>query len=194
MRIWNEWADEDGELGPVYGVQWRSWPTPDGGHIDQIAKVVEQIRTNPDSRRHIVTAWNPAEVDEMALPPCHALFQFYVSPGQDGAPGRLSCQLYQRSADLFLGVPFNIASYALLTVMVAQQTGLTPGEFVWTGGDVHIYANHEEQVREQLSREPYPYPRLRLRRTPASIFDYDYDDFEVLDYRHHPTITAPIAV
>ena len=194
VRIWNEWADEDGELGPVYGVQWRSWPTPDGGHIDQIAKVVEQIRTNPDSRRHIVTAWNPAEVDEMALPPCHALFQFYVSPGQDGAPGRLSCQLYQRSADLFLGVPFNIASYALLTVMVAQQTGLTPGEFVWTGGDVHIYANHEEQVREQLSREPYPYPRLRLRRTPASIFDYDYDDVEVLDYRPHPTITAPIAV
>ncbi|WP_342023884.1 thymidylate synthase [Arthrobacter citreus] len=188
VSIWNEWADDDGELGPVYGVQWRSWPTPDGGSIDQIAKVIESIRTNPDSRRHIVTAWNPAEVDNMALPPCHAMFQFYV------ADGKLSCQLYQRSADLFLGVPFNIASYALLTLMVAQQTGLEPGEFVWTGGDVHIYDNHVDQVREQLSREPYPYPQLRLARKPESIFDYVLEDFEVLDYRHHPGIKAPIAV
>ena len=193
VRIWNEWADEDGELGPVYGVQWRSWPTPDGGHIDQIAKVVEQIRTNPDSRRHIVTAWNPAEVDEMALPPCHALFQFYVSPGQDGAPGRLSCQLYQRSADLFLGVPFNIASYALLTVMVAQQCDLVPGEFVWTGGDCHNYDNHVDQVELQLSRDPYPYPTLRLRER-ESIFDYEYDDIAIIDYRSHPGIKAPVAV
>ena len=188
VSIWNEWADDDGELGPVYGVQWRSWPAPDGGQIDQIAKVVESIRTNPDSRRHIVTAWNPAEVDNMALPPCHAMFQFYV------ADGKLSCQLYQRSADLFLGVPFNIASYALLTLMVAQQTGLEPGEFVWTGGDVHIYDNHVDQVREQLSREPYPYPQLRLGRKPESVFDYALEDFEVLDYRHHPGIKAPIAV
>ncbi len=193
VSIWDEWADEDGELGPVYGVQWRSWPTPGGGSIDQIAKVVEQIRTNPDSRRHVVTAWNPAEVDEMALPPCHALFQFYVQPAEDG-PGRLSCQLYQRSADMFLGVPFNIASYALLTVMVAQQTDLVPGEFVWTGGDCHVYDNHVEQVREQLSRTPYPYPRLRLARRPDSLFDYAYEDFEVLGYRHHPAITAPVAV
>jgi len=188
VSIWNEWADDDGELGPVYGVQWRSWPAPDGGQIDQIAKVVESIRANPDSRRHIVTAWNPAEVDNMALPPCHAMFQFYV------ADGKLSCQLYQRSADLFLGVPFNIASYALLTLMVAQQTGLEPGEFVWTGGDVHIYDNHVDQVREQLSREPFPYPQLRLARKPDSIFDYVLEDFEVLDYRHHPGIKAPIAV
>ncbi|MDN3482735.1 thymidylate synthase [Arthrobacter sp. APC 3897] len=188
VSIWNEWADDDGELGPVYGVQWRSWPAPDGGQIDQIAKVVESIRTNPDSRRHIVTAWNPAEVDNMALPPCHAMFQFYV------ADGKLSCQLYQRSADLFLGVPFNIASYALLTLMVAQQTGLEPGEFVWTGGDVHIYDNHVDQVREQISREPFPYPQLRLARKPDSIFDYVLEDFEVLDYRHHPGIKAPIAV
>ncbi|UWX77999.1 MULTISPECIES: thymidylate synthase [Arthrobacter] len=188
VSIWDEWADEDGELGPVYGVQWRSWPTPDGGHIDQIAKLVEGIRKNPDSRRHIVTAWNPAEVENMALPPCHALFQFYV------ADGKLSCQLYQRSADTFLGVPFNIASYALLTLMVAQQTGLEPGEFVWSGGDVHIYDNHVDQVREQLSREPFPYPKLRIRRTPESIFDYTLEDFEVLDYRHHPGIKAPIAV
>ncbi|MGX5356817.1 thymidylate synthase [Kocuria sp. KH4] len=193
VSIWDEWADEDGELGPVYGVQWRSWPTPGGGSIDQIAKVVEQIRTNPDSRRHVVTAWNPAEVDEMALPPCHALFQFYVQPAEDG-PGRLSCQLYQRSADMFLGVPFNIASYALLTVMVAQQTDLVPGEFVWTGGDCHVYDNHVEQAREQLSRTPYPYPRLRLARRPDSLFDYAYEDFEVLGYRHHPAITAPVAV
>nr|WP_257793644.1 thymidylate synthase [Arthrobacter sp. zg-Y895] len=188
VSIWDEWADEDGELGPVYGVQWRSWPTPDGGHIDQIAKLVEGIRKNPDSRRHIVTAWNPAEVENMALPPCHALFQFYV------ADGKLSCQLYQRSADTFLGVPFNIASYALLTLMVAQQTGLEPGEFVWSGGDVHIYDNHVDQVRKQLSREPFPYPKLRIRRTPESIFDYTLEDFEVLDYRHHPGIKAPIAV
>jgi thymidylate synthase len=188
VSIWDEWADEDGELGPVYGVQWRSWPAPDGGQIDQIAKVVESLRTNPDSRRHVVTAWNPAEVDQMALPPCHALFQFYV------ADGRLSCQLYQRSADLFLGVPFNIASYALLTVMMARQTGLEPGEFVWTGGDCHIYSNHVDQVREQLGRTPYPYPRLRLNRQPEDIFSYAYEDFELVDYQHHPTIKAPIAV
>ncbi|MBF4993941.1 thymidylate synthase [Arthrobacter gandavensis] len=188
VTIWDEWADDDGELGPVYGVQWRSWPTPDGDRIDQIAKLIDGLKTNPDSRRHIVTAWNPAEVDNMALPPCHAMFQFYV------ADGRLSCQLYQRSADTFLGVPFNIASYALLTLMVAQQVGLEPGEFVWTGGDVHIYDNHLNQVTEQLSRSPFPYPKLRLRRKPASIFDYELDDFEVLDYQHHPGIKAPIAV
>ena len=188
VSIWDEWADDDGELGPVYGVQWRSWPAPDGGQIDQIAKVVESLKTNPDSRRHIVTAWNPAEVDQMALPPCHAMFQFYV------ADGRLSCQLYQRSADLFLGVPFNIASYALLTVMMAQQTGLEPGEFVWTGGDCHIYSNHVDQVREQLDRTPYPYPQLRLNRQPPDIFSYAYEDFELVDYQHHPTIKAPIAV
>ncbi|MER1995696.1 MAG: thymidylate synthase [Arthrobacter sp.] len=188
VTIWDEWADDDGELGPVYGVQWRSWPAPDGGQIDQIAKLIDGLKNNPDSRRHIVTAWNPAEVDNMALPPCHAMFQFYV------ADGRLSCQLYQRSADTFLGVPFNIASYALLTLMVAQQVGLEPGEFVWTGGDVHIYDNHLDQVTEQLSRSPFPYPKLRLRRKPASIFDYELDDFEVLDYQHHPGIKAPIAV
>ncbi|WP_456284881.1 thymidylate synthase [Microbacterium sp. JZ101] len=188
VSIWDEWADEDGELGPVYGVQWRSWPTPSGESIDQIAKVVAQLKANPDSRRHIVTAWNPAEVDDMALPPCHALFQFYV------ADGRLSCQLYQRSADLFLGVPFNIASYALLTLMVAQQTGLEPGDFVWTGGDCHIYDNHREQVVEQLSREPYPYPWLRFARKPESLFDYAYDDFVVEEYRHHPAIRAAVAV
>ncbi|GAB3661100.1 thymidylate synthase [Zhihengliuella somnathii] len=188
VRIWNEWADDDGDLGPVYGVQWRSWPTPDGGHIDQIAQVVESLRSNPDSRRHLVSAWNVSELSAMALPPCHALFQFYV------ADGRLSCQLYQRSADMFLGVPFNIASYALLTHLVAAQTGLEVGEFVWTGGDCHIYDNHVEQVREQLSREPYAYPQLKLNRLPESIFDYELSDFEVLDYRHHPTIKAPIAV
>lgn len=187
VSIWDEWADDNGDLGPVYGVQWRSWPTPDGGHIDQIAKVVEQIRTTPDSRRMIVSAWNPAEVDDMALPPCHAMFQFYV------ADGRVSCQLYQRSADLFLGVPFNIASYAMLTMMIAQQAGLEPGEFVWTGGDCHIYDNHREQVAEQLSREPYPYPTLRIRRA-ATIFDYEYDDFEVVDYQHHPAIRGAVAV
>lgn len=188
VTIWDEWADDDGELGPVYGVQWRSWPTPDGGQIDQIAKLIDGLKNNPDSRRHIVTAWNPAEVENMALPPCHAMFQFYA------ADGKLSCQLYQRSADTFLGVPFNIASYALLTLMVAQQVGLEPGEFVWTGGDVHIYDNHLDQVTEQLSRSPFPYPKLRLRRKPASIFDYELDDFEVLDYQHHPGIKAPIAV
>ncbi|WP_285725769.1 thymidylate synthase [Psychromicrobium xiongbiense] len=194
VRIWNEWADDDGELGPVYGVQWRSWPTPDGEHIDQIATVIEGLKSNPDSRRHLVSAWNVAELSKMALPPCHAFFQFYVTPGVDGAPGKLSCQLYQRSADTFLGVPFNIASYALLTLMVAQQVGLEPGEFVWTGGDTHLYENHLEQVREQLSREPYPYPTLRILRTPESIFDYRFEDFELVNYQHHPTIKAPIAV
>lgn len=188
VRIWNEWADENGDLGPVYGVQWRSWPTPNGEHIDQIDQLVTRLRQNPDSRRHIVTAWNPADVEDMALPPCHLLFQFYV------AEGRLSCQLYQRSADMFLGVPFNIASYSLLTLMLAQQTGLKPGEFVWTGGDCHIYDTHLDQVREQLSRDPYPYPQLRLARTPQSIFDYDYEDFEVLNYQHHPAISAAVAV
>ena len=188
VRIWNEWADDQGELGPVYGVQWRSWPTPDGGHVDQIAHLVESLRTNPDSRRHLVTAWNPAEVDRMALPPCHVMFQFHV------ADGRLSCQLYQRSADMFLGVPFNIASYSLLTLMLAQQTGLEPGEFIWTGGDCHIYDNHLDQVTEQLSRDPYPYPCLEFTRTPESIFDYEFEDFEVLGYQHHPGIKAPVAV
>ncbi|MCW2132155.1 thymidylate synthase [Arthrobacter sp. VKM Ac-2550] len=188
VKIWNEWADENGELGPIYGVQWRSWPTPDGGHIDQIADLVEGLKNNPDSRRHIVSAWNVAEIKNMALPPCHAFFQFYV------ADGKLSCQLYQRSADMFLGVPFNIASYALLTLMLAQQAGLEPGEFVWTGGDVHIYDDHVDQVTEQLGREPYPYPQLRILRKPASIFDYDFEDFELLNYQHHPAIKAPVAV
>ncbi|GHD13509.1 thymidylate synthase [Zhihengliuella salsuginis] len=188
VKIWNEWADDDGELGPVYGVQWRSWPTPDGEHVDQISQVIESIKKNPESRRHIVSAWNVGELENMALPPCHAMFQFYV------ADGRLSCQLYQRSADMFLGVPFNIASYALLTHMVAAQTGLEVGDFVWTGGDVHVYDNHVEQVREQLSRDPFPSPQLRLKRVPETIFDYTLDDFEVLDYAHHPAIKAPIAV
>lgn len=187
VTIWDEWADENGDLGPVYGVQWRSWPTPDGGHIDQITQVIEQIKTHPDSRRHLVSAWNVSELDRMALMPCHAFFQFYV------ADGKLSCQLYQRSADMFLGVPFNIASYALLTLMVAQQTGLQPGEFIWTGGDCHIYDNHTEQVREQLTREPFPYPKLTLRKR-SSIFDYEFDDFELVDYVHHPGISAPVAV
>lgn len=187
VRIWNEWADEDGELGPVYGVQWRSWPTPDGGHIDQISQVLEQIRTTPDSRRMLVSAWNVAELDQMALMPCHAFFQFYV------ADGKLSCQLYQRSADLFLGVPFNIASYALLTHMMAQQAGLEPGDFIWTGGDCHIYDNHADQVAEQLSRDPYPFPTLQLNKAP-SIFDYTYNDIAIVDYQHHPTISAPVAV
>lgn len=193
VRIWNEWADDDGELGPVYGVQWRSWPTPDGKHIDQISALIDGLRENPHSRRHIVSAWNVADIGKMALPPCHAFFQFYVQPSSDG-PGRLSCQLYQRSADMFLGVPFNIASYALLTLMVAQQVGLEPGEFIWTGGDTHIYDDHVAQVQEQLSRTPYPYPRLRLTRKPESIFDYRYEDFEVVDYQHHPTIKASVAV
>jgi thymidylate synthase len=188
VTIWDEWADAEGELGPVYGVQWRSWPTPSGETIDQIRDVVEQIRVNPDSRRLIVSAWNPADIPDMALAPCHALFQFYV------ADGRLSCQLYQRSADLFLGVPFNIASYALLTHMVAAQTGLEVGDFVWTGGDCHVYDNHVEQVREQLSRDPYAPPTLRFARTPDSIFDYEYDDFIVEEYRHHPAIRAAVAV
>ena len=188
VTIWDEWADADGELGPVYGVQWRSWPTPDGEHIDQISQVVEQIRDNPDSRRLIVSAWNVGEIKNMALPPCHAFFQFYV------ADGKLSCQLYQRSADLFLGVPFNIASYALLTRLVAQQPGLAPGEFVGTGGDRHIYDNHVEQVTKQLSREPFDYPTLSITRTPESIFDYSFEDFVVNDYQHHPGIKAPVAI
>lgn len=188
VTIWDEWADATGDLGPVYGVQWRSWPTPDGGHIDQLADVIEQIRQSPDSRRLIVSAWNPADIPDMALAPCHALFQFYV------ADGKLSCQLYQRSADLFLGVPFNIASYALLTQMIAHQVGLEPGDFVWTGGDCHIYDNHVDQVREQLTREPYPYPTLRFGRRPESVFDYTYDDFIIEDYQHHPPIRAAVAV
>ncbi|GAA1489833.1 thymidylate synthase [Brachybacterium sacelli] len=188
VTIWDEWADADGDLGPVYGAQWRSWPTPDGGVIDQITDVVEQIRANPDSRRLIVTAWNPADIPKMALAPCHALFQFEVHDG------KLSCQLYQRSADLFLGVPFNIASYALLTHMVAQQTDLEVGDFVWTGGDCHIYDNHHEQVTRQLSREPYEYPRLRIARRPDSILGYELEDFEILDYQHHKGIKAPVAV
>ncbi|MGW6007035.1 thymidylate synthase [Oerskovia enterophila] len=187
VKIWDEWADEDGELGPVYGVQWRSWPTPDGQHVDQISQVLETLRTNPDSRRMIVSAWNVGELGGMALPPCHMMFQFYV------ADGKLSCQLYQRSADLFLGVPFNIASYALLTHMVAAQSGLEVGDFVWTGGDCHIYDNHVEQVREQLSREAYPAPTLRLAPRD-SLFDYAYEDVEVVGYQHHPTIKAPVAV
>lgn len=191
VHIWDEWADENGDLGPVYGVQWRSWPapTPDDPNrtIDQIANVLDLIKHHPDSRRMVVSAWNPAEVEHMALPPCHALFQFYV------ADGRLSCQLYQRSCDMFLGVPFNIASYALLTLMMAQQTDLEPGEFVWTGGDCHVYDNHIDQVLEQLSREPYSYPRIAIDRAD-SLYDYDYEDFHLLDYRHHPTIKAPVAV
>lgn len=187
VSIWDEWASPEGDLGPIYGVQWRSWPAPDGRHIDQISQILDEIRSNPDSRRLIVSAWNVADIPAMALAPCHALFQFYV------ADGKLSCQLYQRSADLFLGVPFNIASYALLTHMVAQQVGLEVGEFIWTGGDVHIYNNHFEQVEEQLSREPYPYPQLKLRKAP-SLFEYEPQDVEILDYQHHPTIKAPIAV
>ena len=188
VTIWDEWADENGDLGPVYGVQWRSWPAPDGRRIDQITNLVEGIRRNPDSRRHLVVAWNPAEVDKMALPPCHCLFQFYV------AQGRLSCQLYQRSCDIFLGVPFNIASYSLLTHMIAQQCDLEPGDFVWTGGDCHIYKNHFEQVELQLSREPRAYPRLVIGRRPASIFDYKFEDFTIEGYDPWPHIKAPIAV
>jgi thymidylate synthase len=195
VTIWDEWARPDGDLGPVYGVQWRNWPTPDGGHVDQIAEVVKQLKTSPDSRRIVVSAWNVADLPKMALLPCHAFFQFYVAPGgSPSARGRLSCQLYQRSADIFLGVPFNIASYALLTAMLAQQCDLEVGDFVWTGGDCHIYDNHVEQVRTQLEREPYPYPTLQFKRRPASIFDYDYEDFELLDYQHHPPIKAPVAV
>lgn len=188
VSIWDEWADENGDLGPVYGHQWRSWPTPSGGTVDQITQVINQIKNNPNSRRHIVSAWNPAEVDKMALPPCHALFQFYV------AEGKLSCQLYQRSADYFLGVPFNIASYALMVYMFAQQCDLEPGEFVWTGGDVHLYTNHIEQAKLQLSREPLEGPRLNIKRKPDSIFGYAYEDFEIMDYQAHPSIKAPIAV
>jgi len=188
VTIWDEWADAAGELGPVYGVQWRSWPTPSGEQIDQITEVIEAIRETPDSRRLIVSAWNPADIPNMALAPCHAFFQFYV------ADGKLSCQLYQRSADLFLGVPFNIASYALLTHLVAAQTGLEVGDFVWTGGDCHIYDNHVEQVTEQLTREPYPAPALRITAERDSIFDYAFEDFEVVGYQHHPAIRAAVAV
>jgi thymidylate synthase len=188
VTIWDEWADDQGDLGPVYGYQWRSWPTPDGGHVDQIARVVESIRVKPDSRRHIVSAWNVADVEEMALPPCHTLFQFYV------AEGRLSCQLYQRSADVFLGVPFNIASYALLTHMVAQVCDLGVGEFVHTLGDAHLYLNHLDQARLQLEREPRPLPTLRLNPERRALDEFDLDDVEVLGYDPHPAIRAPIAV
>ncbi len=195
VTIWNEWAKEDGDLGPVYGVQWRSWPTPDGQHIDQIADLMKTLQTNPDSRRMIVSAWNVADLSKMALMPCHAFFQFYVAPSTTpGGKGRLSCQLYQRSADIFLGVPFNIASYALLTHMIAQQSDLDVGEFIWTGGDCHIYTNHFEQVQLQLSRAPHPYPTLKIKRRAASIFDYQYEDFEVLNYVCHDAIKAPVAV
>lgn len=188
VSIWDEWADENGDLGPVYGVQWRSWPAADGRKIDQITNLVEGIKKNPDSRRHLVVAWNPAEVDKMALPPCHCLFQFYV------ANGKLSCQLYQRSCDIFLGVPFNIASYSLLTHMIAQQCDLDVGDFVWTGGDCHIYKNHFEQVELQLSRTPRAYPKLVIGRKPASIFDYKFEDFVIEGYDPWPHIKAPIAV
>ena len=188
VSIWDEWADEQGELGPVYGYQWRSWPTPDGGHVDQIRQVVDQIKNNPDSRRLIVSAWNVAFIEQMALPPCHAFFQFYV------ADGRLSCQLYQRSADIFLGVPFNIASYALLTMMMAQVCGLKPGDFVHTLGDAHLYLNHLDQARLQLSREPHPLPRMQINPEIKDIFDFSFDDFELCDYVFHPHIKAPVAV
>ncbi|WP_306211789.1 thymidylate synthase [Actinoplanes sp. RD1] len=187
VTIWDEWADERGELGPVYGKQWRSWPTPDGGHADQIADVLATLKRDPDSRRMIVSAWNVAQLPEMALAPCHAMFQFYV------ANGRLSCQLYQRSADMFLGVPFNIASYALLTQLMAAQVGLEPGDFVWVGGDCHIYSNHVEQVREQLTRDPYDFPTLEIAQRP-SLFDYRYEDLTLVDYKHHAAIKAPVAV
>jgi thymidylate synthase len=188
VTIWDEWADANGELGPVYGKQWRSWPAPDGRSIDQLAQVIAQIKANPDSRRHIVSAWNVADLPAMALAPCHCLFQFHV------ADGKLSCQLYQRSADLFLGVPFNIASYALLTHMVAQVTGLEAGDFIWTGGDCHIYLNHLDQVREQLSRIPFPLPTLRLNPAVTRIDDFVFEDIELLDYQHHPAIKAPVAI
>jgi thymidylate synthase len=188
VSIWDEWADENGELGPVYGVQWRSWPTPDGRKVDQIAQIMQQLQEDPDSRRMILSAWNVAEIDNMALPPCHCLFQFYV------ADGKLSCQLYQRSCDIFLGVPFNIASYALLTHMLAQQADLGVGDFIWTGGDCHLYSNHLEQADEQLQREPLPLPRLAIKRRPPSIFDYAYEDFEILNYESHPHIKAAVAV
>lgn len=187
VSIWNEWAKDDGELGAIYGKQWRSWPTPTG-HIDQLAQVIEQIKTTPDSRRMIVSSWNVSQLDEMALPPCHMMFQFYV------ANGELSCQLYQRSADVFLGVPFNIASYALLTHMVAQQTGLIAKEFIWTGGDCHLYNNHFAQVKTQLARTPLPLPQLEIKRKPNSIFEYEFEDFEVVGYQSHDAIRAPVAV
>jgi thymidylate synthase len=188
VSIWDEWADESGDLGPVYGVQWRSWPTPDGRKIDQIAQIMQQLRESPDSRRIILSAWNVAEIENMALPPCHCLFQFYV------ADGKLSCQLYQRSCDIFLGVPFNIASYALLTHMLAQQADLKVGDFIWTGGDCHLYRNHLEQANEQLAREPLPLPTLAIKRRPPSIFDYTFEDFEILNYEAHPHIKAAVAV
>ena len=188
VSIWDEWADETGELGPIYGYQWRSWPAADGRHIDQISQVIEQLKKTPDSRRLIVSAWNVADIETMALPPCHAFFQFYV------ADGKLSCQLYQRSADIFLGVPFNIASYALLTLMVAQVTGLKPGEFIHTLGDAHLYLNHLEQAELQLAREPYPLPQIKLNPAVTSIFDFKYEDFELVNYQYHPHIKAPVAV
>ena len=188
VSIWDEWADANGNLGPVYGSQWRSWPTPTGGSIDQISQLIEQIITNPNSRRLIVSAWNVGEIENMALPPCHAFFQFYV------ANGRLSCQLYQRSADIFLGVPFNIASYALLTMMVAQVTHLEPGEFIHTLGDAHLYSNHMEQTKKQLERKPYPLPKMKINPAVKSIFDFKYEDFELVDYQHHEVIKAPVAV
>jgi thymidylate synthase len=187
VTIWDEWASPEGELGPVYGAQWRSWPTRDGGHVDQITELLDTLRRDPDSRRMIVSAWNVSDIPDMALAPCHALFQFYV------ADGKLSCQLYQRSADLFLGVPFNIASYALLTRMIAAQVGLAPGDFIWVGGDCHIYHNHVEQVTEQLTREPYPFPQLEIADRP-SLFEYEYSDFTVVNYQHHPLLRAPVAV
>ena len=188
VSIWDEWADENGDLGPVYGVQWRSWPTPDGRKVDQISQIMQQLQETPDSRRIILSAWNVAEIENMALPPCHCLFQFYV------ADGKLSCQLYQRSCDIFLGVPFNIASYALLTHMLAQQADLNVGDFIWTGGDCHLYLNHLEQADEQLSRETLPLPTLAIKRRPASIFDYEFEDFEILNYEAHPHIKAAVAV
>ncbi|GAB6990051.1 thymidylate synthase [Paenibacillus pini] len=188
VTIWDEWADENGDLGPVYGSQWRTWESADGNRIDQISNVIESIKHNPDSRRHIVSAWNVGEIDQMKLPPCHFVFQFYV------ANGKLSCMLTMRSVDTFLGLPFNIASYALLTHMVAQQCGLEVGEFIWSGGDVHIYSNHMEQVNKQLEREPYELPRLIIKRKPESIFDYHFDDFEFVDYKYHPGIKAPVAI
>jgi thymidylate synthase len=188
VRIWNEWADEDGGLGHIYGYQWRSWPTPDGNHIDQISNIIDSIKNNPDSRRHIVSAWNVGELDKMNLPPCHILFQFYV------ADGKLSCQLYQRSADIFLGVPFNIASYALLTMMVAQVTGLQPGDFVHTLGDAHIYTNHIEQVKLQLSRQPFALPQMKINTDVKNIFDFKFNDFELVNYEAHPHIKGKVAV
>lgn len=193
VSIWNEWADPDGDLGPIYGVQWRSWPTHDGGFIDQIQQVIDIIKNDPSSRRIIVSAWNVADIPKMALAPCHALFQFYVTPGKGGRKGKLSLKLYQRSADVFLGVPFNIASYALLLMMVAQQCDLDVGDFIWSGGDCHIYRNHYNQVKKQLKRQPYPYPKMVIKRKPASINDYEFEDFELVGYRSHDKIPAPVA-